>query len=71
MLEYNKKFWDALLPVTSYMNVSLAEQIEKYCCDLPKEIRDYCIKTNVSNMTQLIENANMANALLQGGSAHP
>ncbi len=31
-------------------------------------VRDYCIKTNVSNMTQLIENAIMANALLQGGS---
>ena len=61
--EYNKKFWDALLPVTSYRTVPLSEQIEKYCCGLPKEIRDYCIKTNVANMTQMIENANMANAL--------
>ena len=41
-------------------------QIEKYCCGLPKEIRDYCTKTSVTNMTQLIENATTADALLRG-----
>ena len=66
--EYNKKYWEALLPVSSYREVSLSERIEKYCCGLPTEIRDYCTKTNVSNITQLIENATMANALMQGKS---
>ena len=53
LAEYTRKFWDALLPVESYKMVPLKEQVEKYCCGLPIELRDYCIKTKVSNMTQL------------------
>ena len=64
--DYNKKFWKALLPVTSYRVVPLTEQIEKYCCGLPKELRNYCTKTKVTTLTQLIENANTGNALLLG-----
>ena len=64
--EYNNKFWKALLPVSSYQHVPLSERIEKYCCGLPKEIHDYCTKTRVTNMTQLIKNATTTNALLQG-----
>lgn len=64
--EYNKKFWEALLPVSSYRTVPLSEQIEKYCCGLPEAIRDYCTKTRVTNMVQLIENAGVAYALLKG-----
>ena len=64
--DYNKKFWKALLPVTSYRIVPLTEQIEKYCCGLPKELRNYCTKTKVTTLTQLIENANTGNALLLG-----
>ncbi|MCO5595971.1 hypothetical protein L7F22_050023 [Adiantum nelumboides] len=41
-LEYNAKFWDALLTVSSFKKVPLAEQIEKYCCGLPKGIKKYC-----------------------------
>ncbi|MCO5603644.1 hypothetical protein L7F22_057795 [Adiantum nelumboides] len=48
--EYNAKFWDALLPVSSFKMVPLAEQIEKYCCGLPKGIKKYCTKTSVMNM---------------------
>ena len=67
--DYNRKFWKALLPVTSYRVVPLAEQIEKYCCGLPKELRNYCTKTKVTTLTQLIENANTGNALLLGQSS--
>ncbi|MCO5584243.1 hypothetical protein L7F22_038167 [Adiantum nelumboides] len=35
--------------------VPLTEQIEKYCCGLPKGLRKYCTKTKVTNLTQLIE----------------
>ncbi|MCO5576745.1 hypothetical protein L7F22_030563 [Adiantum nelumboides] len=61
--EYNAKFWDALLPVSSFKMVPLAEQIEKYCCGLPKGIKKYCTKTSVMNMAQLMENAEF---LIQG-----
>ena len=58
-----------MLPVTSYRVVPLTEQIEKYCCGLPKELRNYCTKTKVTTLTQLIENANIENALLLGQSS--
>ncbi|MCO5573307.1 hypothetical protein L7F22_027076 [Adiantum nelumboides] len=64
--EYNAKFWDALLPVSSFKMVTLAEQIEKYCCGLPKGIKKYCMKTSVMNMAQLMENAEVADDLIQG-----
>ncbi|MCO5594657.1 hypothetical protein L7F22_048690 [Adiantum nelumboides] len=55
--ECNAKVWDALLPMSSFKIVPLAEQIEKYCCGLPKGIKKYCTKTSVMNMAQLMENA--------------
>ncbi|MCO5602145.1 hypothetical protein L7F22_056273 [Adiantum nelumboides] len=64
--EYNAKLWDALLPVSSFKVVPLAEQIEKYCCGLPKGIKKYCTKTSVMNMAQLMENAEVADDLIQG-----
>ncbi|MCO5577644.1 hypothetical protein L7F22_031475 [Adiantum nelumboides] len=64
--EYNAKFWDALLPVSSFKMVTLAEQIEKYCYGLPKGIKKYCTKTRVMNMAQLMENAEVADDLIQG-----
>ena len=64
--EYNKKFWDAFLPVTSFRHVPFVEQVEKYTCGLPKELRDYCIKTRVSNLTQLMERAQTGYAMLTG-----
>ncbi|MCO5614199.1 hypothetical protein L7F22_068479 [Adiantum nelumboides] len=64
--EYNAKFWDALLPVSSFKIVPLAEQIEKYCCGLPKGIKKYCTKTSVMNMAQLMENAEVADDLIHG-----
>ncbi|MCO5558511.1 hypothetical protein L7F22_012096 [Adiantum nelumboides] len=64
--DYNRKFWKDLLPVTSYRFVPLTEQIEKYCCGLPKGLRKYCMKTKVTTLTQLIEVANTGNGLLKG-----
>ncbi|MCO5548368.1 hypothetical protein L7F22_001825 [Adiantum nelumboides] len=64
--DYNRKFCKALLPVTSYRFVPLTEQIEKYCCGLPKGLRKYCTKTKVTTLTQLIEVANTGNGLLKG-----
>ncbi|MCO5600513.1 hypothetical protein L7F22_054626 [Adiantum nelumboides] len=64
--EYNAKFWDALLPVSSFKMIPLAEQIEKYCCGLPKGIKKYCTKTSVMNMAQLMENAEVVDDLIQG-----
>ncbi|MCO5588940.1 hypothetical protein L7F22_042902 [Adiantum nelumboides] len=64
--DYNRKFWKALLPVTSYRFVPLTEQIEKYCCGLPKGLRKYCTKRKVTTLTQLIEVANTRNGLLKG-----
>ncbi|MCO5577844.1 hypothetical protein L7F22_031679 [Adiantum nelumboides] len=64
--EYNAKFWDALLPVISFKIVPLAEQIEKYCCGLPKGIKKFCTKTSVMNMAQLMENAEVADDLIHG-----
>ena len=52
--------------MSSYRTVPLLEKIEKYCCGLPEAIRNYCTKTKVTNMVQLIENAGVANALLKG-----
>ncbi|MCO5607358.1 hypothetical protein L7F22_061553 [Adiantum nelumboides] len=46
--------------------VPLAEQIEKYCCGLSKGIKKYCTKTSVMNMAQLMENAEVADDLIQG-----
>ena len=42
--------------------VPLKEQVEKYCCGLPIELRDYCMETN---MTQLIDTAT-TEYLMQG-----
>ena len=53
--EYRKKFWDALLPIISFRQVPLVEQVKTFCCGLPKEIPDYCIKKRVESMTQVIE----------------
>ncbi|MCO5570686.1 hypothetical protein L7F22_024413 [Adiantum nelumboides] len=64
--DYNWKFWKALLLVISYRFVPLTEQIEKYCCGLPKGLRKYCTKTKVTTLTQLIEVANTGNGLLKG-----
>ncbi|MCO5572782.1 hypothetical protein L7F22_026541 [Adiantum nelumboides] len=64
--DFNRKFWKALLPVTSYRFVPLTEQIEKYCCGLPKGLRKYCTKTKVTTLTQLVEVANTGNGLLKG-----
>ncbi|MCO5580416.1 hypothetical protein L7F22_034282 [Adiantum nelumboides] len=64
--EYNAKFWDALLPVNIFKIVPLAEQIEKYCCGLPKGIKKYCTKTSVMNMAQLMENVEVADDLIRG-----
>ena len=63
---YVKKFWDALLPIASYRQVPLIEQVETFCCGLPKELRDYCIKKRVESMTQMIEIAQTGYALLTG-----
>ena len=57
---------EGLASVTSSRVVPLTEQIEKYCCGLPKELRNYCTKTKVTTLAQLIENANTGNALLLG-----
>ena len=54
-----------LLPVESYKKVLLKERVEKYCCGLPYELRDYCTKSEVRNMTQLVEVANIAYNLMQ------
>ncbi|MCO5550400.1 hypothetical protein L7F22_003884 [Adiantum nelumboides] len=54
------------LHVSSFKIVPLAEQIEKYCCGLPKGIKKYCTKTSVMNMAQLLENAEVADDLIQG-----
>ncbi|MCO5551821.1 hypothetical protein L7F22_005324 [Adiantum nelumboides] len=64
--DYNRKFWKALLPITSYRFVPLTEQIEKYCCGLPKGLRKYYTKTKVTTLTQLMEVANTGNGLLKG-----
>ncbi|MCO5606130.1 hypothetical protein L7F22_060317 [Adiantum nelumboides] len=64
--EYNAKFWDASLPVSSFKMVPFAEQIGKYCCGLPKRIKKYCTKTSVMNMAKLMENAKVADDLIQG-----
>ena len=64
--EYTTKFWNALLLVDSYRTVFLKEQVDKYCCGLSLELRDYCTKTMVANMSQLIEVANTAYQLMQG-----
>ncbi|MCO5585602.1 hypothetical protein L7F22_039537 [Adiantum nelumboides] len=58
--EYNTKFSNEPLPMSFFKIMPLSEQIEKYCCGLPKRIGNYCRKTNVMNMTHLTENAAMA-----------
>ncbi|MCO5610284.1 hypothetical protein L7F22_064520 [Adiantum nelumboides] len=63
--DFNRKFWKVLLPVTSNRFVSLTEQIEKYCCGLPKGLRKYSTKTKVTTLTQLIEVANTGNGFLK------
>ncbi|MCO5589100.1 hypothetical protein L7F22_043066 [Adiantum nelumboides] len=64
--EYNAKVWDALLPVSFFKIVPLAEQIDKYCYGLPKGIKTYCTKTSVMNMAELMEKAKVADDLIQG-----
>ena len=64
--KYTKNFWDALLPIASFRQVPLVEQVETFCCGLPKELRDYCIKKRVDSMTHMIEIAQTGYALLTG-----
>ncbi|MCO5610356.1 hypothetical protein L7F22_064592 [Adiantum nelumboides] len=52
--------------MSSFKMVPLAEQIEKYCCGLPKGIEKHCTKTSVMNMAQLMKNAEVADDLIQG-----
>ena len=68
--EYNKMFSKTLLPVTSSRHVPLSEQIEKYCCGLPKDLRDYVTKTTCRNLAQLFENASVAINLQKGAAFH-
>lgn len=35
--DFNKKFCQALLPVSSYQEVPLIEPVERYCCGVPKK----------------------------------
>ena len=51
--------------MSSYWKVPLAEQIEAYCNGLPKEMRDYCMKSKVTNMVQLIETAGTAYVMMK------
>ncbi|MCO5581228.1 hypothetical protein L7F22_035106 [Adiantum nelumboides] len=61
------QWWTTLLnQVSSFKIVPLAEQIEKYCCGLPKGIKKYCMKTSLMNMAQLMENAEVADDLIKG-----
>ncbi|MCO5579902.1 hypothetical protein L7F22_033768 [Adiantum nelumboides] len=61
------QWWTTLLnQVSSFKMVPLAKKIEKYCCGLPKGIKKYCTKTSVMNMAQLMENAEVADDLIQG-----
>ncbi|MCO5601408.1 hypothetical protein L7F22_055529 [Adiantum nelumboides] len=54
------------MAVSSFKMVPLAEQIEKYRCGLPKGIKKYCTKASVMNMAMLMENAEVADDLIQG-----
>lgn len=62
--QYNQKFWDACFPVASYRYVTLPEQIEKYCCGLPVELKHYCIKKPAYNVQQVMAHARDGYALL-------
>lgn len=53
--EYVKKFWKALHEFNAFRPVSLVEQVESFCYGLPRELRDYCVKNKVQNMTQMVE----------------
>ena len=55
-----------LLLLIEIRQVPLVEQVETFCCGLPKELRDYCIKKRVESMTQMIEIAQTGYALLTG-----
>lgn len=64
--EYVKKFWTALHSLNSFRPVSLVKQVETFCCGLPKELRDYCIKNKVQNMTQMAAIAQTGYDMLTG-----
>ena len=64
--EYTKKFWDALLLIASFKSIPLVEQVETFCCRLPKELPDYCIKKRVESMTQMVEIAQIGYTFLTG-----
>ena len=51
--EYVNKFWEALHAYNAFGPVTLFEQVETFCCGLPKELRDYFIKNKVQSMTQM------------------
>lgn len=62
--EYNIMFCNFLLCITSILiTVPFVEQLEKYCCRLPKE---HYIKIKLTNMFRMIENAQTSFALLTG-----
>ena len=50
----------------SFRPVPLVEQIETFCCGLPKELRNYCIKNKVQSMTQMVEIAQTGYDMLLG-----
>ena len=64
--KYNQKFWDAFLPVASFRMVTLQEQLEKYCCGLPKQLKRYCIKIRACNIQEMMEHAQNGYDLISG-----
>ena len=62
--EYVKRFWKTLHACNSFCLVPLVEQIETFCCGLPKELRNYCIKNKVQNMTQMVKIAQIGYSVL-------
>ena len=53
--EYVNRFCEALHAYNAFRLVTLFEQVETFCCGLPKELRDYCIKNKVQSMTKMVE----------------
>lgn len=64
--EYVSNFWDALHAYNAFRPVTLFEQVEQFICGLPKELRNYCIKSKVDSMTQMMEIAQTGYDLCMG-----